>query len=97
MTHQVRFDLQENTLTISSEDIEGGGEGREVLTVEYVGAPLKIGYNANYLIEILRHIDTDLARFELRDPVSAAIIRPTEHRENEEFIALVMPIRLTEE
>ncbi len=97
MTRQVRFDLQENTLIISSEDVELGGEGREVLSVEYVGTPLKIGYNANYLVEILRYVDTDFARFELRDPVSAAIIRPTEHKENEEFLALVMPIRLTEE
>ncbi|MBC7186193.1 MAG: DNA polymerase III subunit beta [Calditrichaeota bacterium] len=97
MTHQVRFDIERNLLTISSEDIEIGGEGRESIAIEYVGEPLKIGYNANYLIEILRHIDTQLARFELRDSMSAALIRPTEQSENEEFLALVMPIRLTEE
>ncbi|MCR4440159.1 MAG: DNA polymerase III subunit beta [bacterium] len=97
MTHLVRFDIERNLLTISSEDIEVGGEGRESLAIEYVGEPLRIGYNANYLIEILRHINTQLARFELRDPVSAALIRPTEQSENEEFLALVMPIRVTEE
>ncbi len=97
MTHQVRFEIEKDRLTVSSEDVEAGGEGRETLTVEYEGSPLRIGYNATYLIEILRHMDAEVARFELRDPMSAALIRGSEQREEEDFVALVMPIRLTED
>lgn len=96
-TRQVRLEMDQNNLTVSSEDVEVGGEGREVLSVEYEGEPLRIGYNASYLLEILRHIETNVARFELRDPMSAAVIRPSVQREDEDFLALVMPIRLTEE
>lgn len=97
MTHQVRFEIDGNTLTVSSEDVEVGGEGRETLQVEYTGTPLRIGYNAMYLIEVLRHIDTNIARFELRDPMSAAVVRASERGDNEDFVALVMPIRLSED
>ncbi|MBN2414794.1 DNA polymerase III subunit beta [bacterium] len=94
LTHQIRLELSPNQLLVCSEDLEVGGEGRETLDVEYDGEPMEIGYNANYLLDILRHADTEQVVFKLKSPVRAALITPTAENENESFIMLIMPIKL---
>ncbi len=95
-THQVRWQIAPNSLTLSAEDMESGGNSRETIAVDYNGDEFEIGYNANYVLEILRHIDTEQALFRLRDAGSAAIIEPLPQPEGLNFMMLLMPIRLNE-
>lgn len=95
-THQVRWQLAPNSLTLMAEDLESGGHSREVIAVDYAGDEFEIGYNANYVSEILRHLDTEQALFRLRDAGSAAIIEPLPQPEGLHFMMLLMPIRLNE-
>ncbi len=95
LTHQIKFSLSPGKLIVCSEDIDIGGEAREELKVEYVDEPTEIGYNSQYILDILRHIDTDEVSFYLKDPVSAAIVTPDTQAENEDFIMLIMPIKLS--
>lgn len=97
ITHQIKFLLDNTKLTISSEDIEFGGEGNEELTVNFDGESMEIGYNAVYMLDILKHIDTEEIYFMLKDSVSAAIIYPISQRDNEELMMLLMPIRINED
>jgi DNA polymerase-3 subunit beta len=55
-----------------------------------------IGFNSNYLRDILTHVDSSQVVMELRSPVSAAVIYPTEQQENENLSMLLMPIRLND-
>ena len=95
LTHQIRFSLSPAKLIVRSEDIDIGGEAREELKVEYVDEPMEIGYNAQYILDILRHIDTDKASFYLKDPVSATLVTPTDQAKDEDFLMLIMPIKLS--
>ena len=97
ITNQIRMSLSANKVDIQSEDIEFGGEARETVESEYRGPDLEIGYNANYLLDILRHVDTDEVIFELKDPTSAALIYPSVQNEDEDLLMLLMPIRLNED
>jgi DNA polymerase-3 subunit beta len=96
ITHQIRVGLEPGKLTIMAEDVEVGGEARETLGVQYEGDKMDIGYNAQYVLEILRHVDSEEALFKLRDPGSAAIIEPMQQQEGEQHMMLLMPIRLNE-
>lgn len=95
-THQIKFTIQSNLLKISSEDIEYGGEGNEELEVKYDSAPMEIGYNGLYILDLIKNIDTDEVVFLLKDSVSAAIVTPIAQKPNEELMMLIMPIRLTD-
>jgi DNA polymerase-3 subunit beta len=95
-THQVRWNLEPNVLTVVAEDAEGGGNSRETIPVEYSGESMEIGYNANYVLEIMRHLDAEHAVFKLKDGGSAAIIEPLTPPEGLNFMMLLMPIRLNE-
>lgn len=95
-THQVRWQLAPGSLTLYAEDMESGGNSREAIAVEYNGEELEIGYNANYVLEILRHLDTEQVLFRLKDGGSAAIIEPQPQPEGLHYMMLLMPIRLNE-
>jgi DNA polymerase-3 subunit beta len=91
----VRFKLTSGQVELSAASPEIGGEAREVIPAQYTEDEMEIGYNAQYLIEILRKMDTNEIRFELENHVTAALLRPTEQKEGEDYFCLLMPLRPT--
>jgi len=83
----VKLELTKNKLIISkiTPDI---GESREELSVEYNDKELIIGFNPNYLIDVLRNLSGAFVEVELIGPEKPAIIR------TEEYVYLVSPMRL---
>ena len=59
----------------------------------YTEDELEVGYNAQFLMEILRKMDTPGVRFELDNHVTAALLRSTEQKEGEDYFCLIMPLR----
>jgi DNA polymerase-3 subunit beta len=92
-THQIRMFLSNQTLELSANSQETGGEGRELIQVAYEEEDLEIGYNANYLMEILKKINSSEVQFELSNSVTAALLRPGDSSENEDYFCLLMPLR----
>ena len=97
LTNQVRLVIAPDEVTIYSEDIDFGAEAKESIPAAFSHQSMQIGYNSTYLLDVLRHIDTDEVVFELKDGNSAGIIRPDVQNENEDIIMLLMPIRINEE
>jgi len=100
LTHQVKFDLSTDQVVLTASDRDLGGEARMTLEkskTEYQGDHLQIGYNANYIMEIMRHIDSSEVIFELSTPVRAGLVKPSQQPEGEEYLCLIMPLRLTDE
>lgn len=95
-THQVKFLLSSSSLLIQAEDIEIGGEAQESIPVDYTGESFDIGYNAAYMLDILRHLEVEEVVFNLKDPTSAVIIQPGEQKKDEDILMLLMPIRLND-
>jgi len=94
LTHQVKFSLKADELELSATNFDLGGEARENVKVEYKNEEMEIGYNSNYIIDILRHVEGDEVSFELNTPTTAAIVKSSITDENEEYFFLVMPLRL---
>jgi DNA polymerase-3 subunit beta len=94
LTHQIRFQLNKGKCIVLSEDLDIGGEAREELDVEYSAGNMEIGYNGNYILDILKQVDTEEAVFHLKTPMSAALISPAKQNEGESFQLLIMPIKL---
>ena len=95
-THQVRFLITPGEVELSATSQEIGGEARETLEAEYGEDEMAIGYNSTYLLDILRRIDSDHVVFELDSPVTAGIIRPSDQPEGEDYLCLLMPLRLND-
>ncbi|HPC35004.1 MAG TPA: DNA polymerase III subunit beta [Candidatus Marinimicrobia bacterium] len=95
-THQISVNLNRETSKISTVDLETMSSADEILDVNYDGEDMAIGFNAEYLREIVRNIDTKQVMVKLKTPVSASLVLPENQEENEELIMLLMPIRLSE-
>ena len=89
-SHAVKLELGKGSLRVVSQDPEAG-EAKEDVTVEYQGEPLKIGFNARYLIDVLQVLAAEDVAFELADDLSPGVLRPAGE---EGFTAVIMPMRI---
>jgi len=92
-THLTKLSLRKGKLELYAETADIG-EAKDELACDYDGDDLDIGYNASYLLEILKRLDTEDVGFALSTSLSAGLITPSEQREGEELLYLLMPIRL---
>jgi DNA polymerase-3 subunit beta len=94
-THRIRlvFDEGRVRLDVLTPDL---GEGEDELELEFQGEELEIGFNANYLLEVLRYMPTDEVKLTFKAPERAATIEPVvpEGEEGLDYLCLVMPLRL---
>ena len=97
ITHQVRFELSANqvVLRVNTADV---GSGEETIEGSYDGGEMVVGYNAIYLLDILKSIESEKVIFRLDKPTSAGVIEPDGplSDENESQLCLIMPLRLPE-
>jgi len=92
-THRIRLSLGGPMLKFSVQTPDLG-EATEELPVEYEGDPLEIGFNASYLLELLRYMPTDEVRLSFKAPERAATMQPIGNEDTPDFLCLVMPLRL---
>ena len=94
-THRVRLSFSAGTLkfSVSTPDL---GEAQDEIQVSYEGEPLEIGFNATYLLELLKFMPTDEVRFTLKAPERAATIEPVGWDDPASYLCLVMPLRLVD-
>ena len=93
-THQIKVELDTNSLKLSAQDVDFGGEATETLPCEYDGEKMEIGFNAIYLADILAHLDTDRVILKFSTSTRAGIIVPAEELQHESTVMLIMPVRL---
>jgi DNA polymerase-3 subunit beta len=86
----VKFDFKADhiTLSASSPDI---GEAQEDIACLYEGETVSIWFNANYILEILRHLSATDVVFNLTSQSTAAVIKT---KESDDMIYLLMPLRI---
>lgn len=94
ISRQIRLKITKDNVEILVEDIEQGNEGRESVPGTYAGEAMDIGYNAAYVLDVLKQIDTGEVVLDLGTPTSAGIVRPTEQEDKEDLLMLIMPVRL---
>lgn len=58
------------------------------------GTDLEIGFNNKYLLDALKAAQTDTLRISLNTPISPCIIQPEDEENREQFLYMVLPVRL---
>lgn len=83
----VKFEVFKNKMVVSKStpDI---GESREEVQVDYQGKETMIGFNPNYLIDVLKNLEEEKINFELTDGEKPGVIRV------DGYIYIVLPMRL---
>jgi len=95
LTHQVRVSVKRDQVVLSART-QDVGEAQEEIEAQYGGEELELGYNAQYLSEILRNVETEDVLLSLSSPLAAGLIEPLEQGEDENYLCLLMPLRLVD-
>ncbi|MBR4787103.1 MAG: DNA polymerase III subunit beta [Bacteroidales bacterium] len=94
-TFQIRVSLSQEATNITAEDMDYSNKAVEVITGEYAGEKMDIGFNSRFLREMLENMDGDQIRVEMSKPNRAALILPMEqYDEHEDVLMLIMPVML---
>jgi DNA polymerase-3 subunit beta len=88
----VKFMVDKGKVDVSSSSPELG-EAREALAVEYQGPAMQICFNAQYVVDFLTAVSTDVVSLELKDEVSQAVMSPV-GAEGFDYTYVIMPMRV---
>ena len=92
-THRIRLSFESDRvhLDVMTPDL---GEAHDELELDYDGEVLRIGFNAHYLIEVLRNMPAGDVELAFKTAERAATIVPAESELD--YLCLVMPLRLVD-
>jgi DNA polymerase-3 subunit beta len=88
----VKFQIDKGKVEIASSSPEFG-EAKEVLMVEYAGAPVTICFNAQYVLDFLSVVETDSVGLEFKDEMSQAVMKPI-GADGYDYTYVIMPMRV---
>lgn len=99
-THLVKCVFKHGTLEVMVLNRDIGGEAREKFAIEYDGPEHAVGFNAQYLMEIIGIIAVPKIKIEMNTHISACLLFPffekeTDKKSDDTF--LIMPLRIMEE
>lgn len=103
ITKRVRLEITNKNMIIKADNPEIGSEGEETIESNFVSnsgdedfdkTPFVIAFNAGYLLDAVSQMETDEINISFGSPSKAAITTPSEQKPNENFIELIMPVRV---
>ena len=65
-----------------------------IATIEYEGEEVEIAFNPDFMLDILRRVDSEKVCFVLKDTMSPGVLRPSEDKSSDSFVNVIMPIRI---
>jgi DNA polymerase III subunit beta len=91
-SRSVKFQIDKGKVDVTSSSPELG-EAHETLPVDYTGAPMQICFNAQYVLDFLSAVTTDVVALDLKDEVSQAVMMPV-GAEGYDYTYVIMPMRV---
>jgi DNA polymerase-3 subunit beta len=88
----VKFSVTRGTVDVTSSSSEFG-DAHEQLAVEYAGPDLAISFNAQYVLDFLNVVGTDVVSLSLKDDVSQAVMKPV-GADGYDYTYVIMPMRI---
>ncbi len=93
----VVFSFSDNHLVVERTTPEKG-EGHDEMDIQYIGKPVKVAFNGNFIMDFLSHVETEKIQIDIIDEDSSFIFKPAfppdSQEEDVKFIYVVMPLNL---
>ena len=92
-SHAIRLEAKSGELVLSSNTSEVG-ESEESLAVSYSGETVKVGFNAQYLLDFLGVVDSENIQLQFANEESAGQLKPEPETDGFDYRYVVMPMRV---
>ncbi len=91
--NSVRFGFGNGMMTLKVVTPEVG-EYEEELPIDYDGEVVEIAFNPDFVLDVLRRIDSEKVALVIKDAMSPGILKPCTDAPDDMYINVVMPIRI---
>lgn len=85
----VRFQFEQENMKINSNS--SVGQIDEELSVDLMGEPIKIAFNARYFSDVLKVLDDEELYLDMKNNISPCVVRPIQ---GSAFYYLILPVRI---
>jgi DNA polymerase-3 subunit beta len=86
----IKLETQDGIMKLSATNPDFG-EAHEEMEIKSGDGNIVIALSAKFFIDVLTHIDSEEVLLNLKDPLSAALLKPAD---DENYLYLIMPMRL---
>jgi len=85
----------ENATLVVIGSTPSSGEAKEEVEISLSGNEIEVGFNAKYIMDVLKALDTEEMVFELSSSASPVLIRPySKDVKDKNYLCVVMPVRI---
>ena len=93
-TNLIKFDIQNNSINLTAQDLDFSYSANESLSCNYEGSQITIGFKSTFLVEILSNLDTASVLIELADSTRSGVFKPVEEDDNAvaDTLMILMPM-----
>jgi DNA polymerase-3 subunit beta len=88
----VKFVVGKGSVEVTSSSPEFG-EAREPIAVDYDGVEITICFNAQYVLDFLNAVESEIVALDLKDDVSQAVMKPV-GVQGYDYTYVIMPMRV---
>lgn len=96
-SHGVRFDIEDGAMKMQAQVFGDDADmlhSEESVPVDYSGDPIRVGFNARYILDFLQICTSDTFRLRIGDPRSAALMEIPGGEPGTDYRYVLMPIRV---
>ncbi len=90
---ELSFEKKLLSVMVNTRDV---GEARCEIDADYDGESVRLDFNAGYMEDVLKALKCEKVRVSFKGPDRAALIEPQESIDAEEYLCLIMPLRVME-
>jgi DNA polymerase-3 subunit beta len=91
--NSVRFSFGQGSMSLKVVTPEVG-EYEEELPIDYDGELVEIAFNPDFVLDVLRRIETEQVALVVKDAMSPGILKPCSDAPDDSYVNVIMPIRI---
>lgn len=88
------MELEGNSILLTGRDLDYSTSAEERVSCTYEGNNMTVGFNGNFMIEILNNIKDDSVVIGLTDPACPAVYRPLTQEAAQDLTVIQMPMQV---
>lgn len=90
----VRLKINPDQMELTARDMDYARSGYEKVNCNYQGNPMSLGFNGDYMVEVLSNLPGSTVSLELSAPQRPGIFMPTEQPQDATLLVLLMTMQL---
>ncbi len=87
----MKLDVLQGVVKVTASTPEYG-EAKDEIFMDYDGEPVTLGFNVNYLLDLLRTVDSEYLWIKVNQPSGPILFEPEVEENEYTYLSIIMPM-----